>query len=131
MIKVALKHWIYEKCINVLFNNIICNFYIPIKNILHTGDKFHIIISKTGSPYGLWRFSDVKVVGYTNNNLITGHVIKCNIVSLRKISRFIEKNENIPSHIECWQGDEYAATATEENVLHICREPDIIYYERA
>ena len=29
MIKVALKHWIYEKCIDLLFDNITRNFVHP------------------------------------------------------------------------------------------------------
>jgi len=40
MIKIALKHFIYEKCINVLFDGIINNFSTQ-KVIKFTADMFH------------------------------------------------------------------------------------------
>jgi len=53
MIKIALKHWIYEKCIDTLFTAISRNFGNPIletKKIgeIKVGDRFHeIFVSNT------------------------------------------------------------------------------------
>ena len=40
MIKIAIKHFIYDKCISVLFNAINRNFHIP-KVKKFTADMFH------------------------------------------------------------------------------------------
>ena len=53
MIKIALKHWIYEKCIDVLFEGICRNFAFLNRNILgkiKVGDRFHeILVLDNGS----------------------------------------------------------------------------------
>ena len=47
MIKIALKHWIYEKCIDVLFKYISKNFLISREqNEFKVRDKFEYIILK-------------------------------------------------------------------------------------
>lgn len=43
MIKIALKHFIYEKCINVLFRNITKNFVHPKLGDVRVGAKFRWI----------------------------------------------------------------------------------------
>lgn len=46
MFKIALKHWIYETCINVLFDKIGNNFCRVNRNIFNVGDKFTYIKTK-------------------------------------------------------------------------------------
>jgi hypothetical protein len=48
MIKVALKHWIYEQCISVLFRKIHSNFIGQCyKNkIFKVGDRFELIVAE-------------------------------------------------------------------------------------
>jgi len=53
MIKIALKHWIYEVCIEQLFDGISRNFIIP-KNMLRT---FQI-----GEQYEIMKYSE-KLIG--------------------------------------------------------------------
>ena len=44
MIKIALKHFIYEKCIDVIFNAIINNFKTPTTwHKMKVGDRFNYI----------------------------------------------------------------------------------------
>jgi hypothetical protein len=47
MIKIALKHWIYEQCISVLFEefhkNLILGNYVEKIDEIKIGDKFRII----------------------------------------------------------------------------------------
>lgn len=43
MIKIALKHFIYEKCINVLFDGILNNFSASKNGEFKVGDRFHSI----------------------------------------------------------------------------------------
>ena len=51
MIKIALKHWIYEKCIDVLFKAIDNNFcFGPEKNGFKVGDKFKYIYILSKDP---------------------------------------------------------------------------------
>ena len=71
MIKIALKHWIYEMCIDVLFKNIGNNFLLGHEqNEFKVGDKFEYIFLK---PNG---FSQV-----------ASRMYNCTI--LRKINEFI------------------------------------------
>ena len=81
MIKVALKHFIYEKCINVIFDTIINNFSLS-KRRFNVGDKFaeikiyrnddsncivlyHCTILSNIQGIVLVRYSRASVYGYT------------------------------------------------------------------
>lgn len=46
MIKIALKHWIYEKCINVLFDGIKKNFNLSRNYPVRVGEFYSTIIIK-------------------------------------------------------------------------------------
>ena len=49
MIKVALKHFIYEKCIDTVFKGIVKNFVVPALNVDFTiGDSFYYIETNNG-----------------------------------------------------------------------------------
>jgi hypothetical protein len=53
VIKVALKHWIYDYCINILFNHIKNNFStFNIKQKFKVGEKYRIIEELGGNGYG-------------------------------------------------------------------------------
>jgi len=62
MIKVALKHWIYEVCIEQMFAGIFKNFNSPLMNKLRIGDKFNRIIIKVNS-IALRVYTEVEVTG--------------------------------------------------------------------
>ena len=62
MIKIALKHWIYEKCIDVLFKTINNNFLLGHKvNEFKVGDKFEYIVIKDSNPGYLIRMYDCTI----------------------------------------------------------------------
>ena len=55
MIKIALKHWIYEKCIDVFFETITKNFFFSYKqNEFKPGNKFASIVIKLSDPFTLY-----------------------------------------------------------------------------
>ena len=70
VIKVFLKHYIYEKCIDVLFNTIINNFCTkPTKTTFKAGDRLSFI--KIQDPmHGVDLYEDVTIghVNYDENN---------------------------------------------------------------
>ena len=59
MIKIALKHFIYEKCINVLFDGIVSNFIIPYK--FNVGDRFNYMWMRSTHDRYMY-YSDVTLV---------------------------------------------------------------------
>jgi hypothetical protein len=53
MIKIALKHWIYDYCIKLLFEKISLNFNtFNIKQKFKVGEKYRIIEELGGTGYG-------------------------------------------------------------------------------
>lgn len=44
MIKIALKHWIYERCIDMLFDNIARNFKV-IRTKIKVGDYYRRLVT--------------------------------------------------------------------------------------
>ncbi len=68
MIKLALKHWIFEKCIDVLFNSLRLNFGVgqKFKKLEHVniGDTFQYIMFRGGysRKKGLCKCYNPKIV---------------------------------------------------------------------
>jgi len=66
MIKIALKHLIYEQCINVLFYRVVKNFVG--NNGFEVGENIKKMIFWYKSKYV--EFYDVKIISYVNYELI-------------------------------------------------------------
>jgi len=61
MIKIALKHWIYEQCVNVLFDNIYNNFKVnALVRQLKLGEHYSSIYTRFGSEYYNFRNCTVR-----------------------------------------------------------------------
>lgn len=75
MIKIVLKHWIYEKCINVLFNTIDRNFNTPTSSRVKIGKCYSkIIIDYTLYPYATDITDTDRVIQCIYYNCIVTHV---------------------------------------------------------
>jgi len=61
MIKVALKHFIYEKCIDVLFNAIDKNFMGPYREF-KVGDTFLYMEMRSNYNYLYYVFEGVEII---------------------------------------------------------------------
>jgi hypothetical protein len=65
MLKVALKHWIYEQCISVLFAGISHNFMENFHGGFKVGDKLSSILTK-------WEFNPTRFhYKYYNCNILS------------------------------------------------------------
>ena len=72
MIKVLLKHVIFEKCINVLFNAINANFQKAKPLVFKEGDRFKLL--ELQLPYRIVTFENVVLVGYASGNRPDGRL---------------------------------------------------------
>lgn len=85
MIKIALKHFIYEKCIDVLFNAIENNFCTNTENSeFKIGDTFeHITVALHDLPRGAPRkglrivMYDCTIVDNLQGTILVEHYSKC------------------------------------------------------
>jgi hypothetical protein len=81
MIKVALKHWIYERCLDVLFERIQSNFigFVVNVNNLKIGDSLELIEDKSG------RYYNCVIVSIENDNIYfsceRSETLECNFIS--------------------------------------------------
>lgn len=75
MIKLALKHFVLESCINVIFDSIGTNFKIFKRIKLNQGDKYSILRCLRYLPNGipmLREFHNVRIKSNENNYGIVG-----------------------------------------------------------
>ena len=81
MIKIALKHWIYEKCIDVFFSVVGRNFDIPVKYPFHSikvGDKIKMLEARQVDIHKHWLFYDCEVI----NTLISRRTGECGGIAI-------------------------------------------------
>jgi len=75
MIKIALKHWIYEKCIDVFFKAITNNFIFDHKqNEFNPGERFSSIVIKLPNLFKL-DSNNVKIYTCTILDNLEGTVL--------------------------------------------------------
>jgi len=78
MIKIALNHWIYENCINIIFNAIGKNFSSLKKveynyTFFNTGDRFHSIKYKHYDYRSPFNLMDCVVLGVWKYSILIFH----------------------------------------------------------
>lgn len=66
MIKLALKHWLCEYCIDVAFDNISRNFYVPQGEGKYVGNRF-LFLDVRQDDGGIRTFMDVFVMEESTN----------------------------------------------------------------
>lgn len=81
MIKVALKHFIFEVCIEQLFSNIINNFKLPSPKF-KVGDKYSHISINTGSRWFNERF---RYISYLDCEIIHVEDYGIDIISQQRL----------------------------------------------
>ena len=75
MIKTALRHWIFEICIERLFDGISKNFRVAQKKKFRIGDKFAYIIQRT--PTYILVFNSVVIRNIVQGTFGTELIIEC------------------------------------------------------
>jgi len=109
MIKVALKHWIYEVCIEQVFNGIAKNFNSVIRSY-KKGDKFSRLIVKDYTVHSINVYDNISIHNCDINSLISFYYEKR---VLYKANKYI--SEELPYFGEMYfDGELYKATYIDE-----------------
>jgi len=80
MIKVALKHWIYEVCIEQLFSGITKNFNIGNFLRFKKGDHFEYIYFRFSETNTIFKFYDVEITDIMCDGSYPLNFRKCEII---------------------------------------------------
>jgi len=131
MIKIALKHFIYEICIDMVFNNISKNFKIPKKIIWKVGDMYECIATRPNER-DIFLYIHAKVLEIRAPG--KAFLSIGNLARWRKLSWFGGENEGLPTDsqrhpVHNFGGVDYLLYNFHKNTKKVCDVDEVVGIE--